>query len=125
MREIYKGQGIEVPDRILEEGVKALEEDRFVYRPPAESLQTKLAQLYVTRGDWGRYVLGAAGGLAAVVVGYYVLVERPRQVATEAARVELSETLPGEVNRLRAAIASEAKQPAIAAQNAASTGSPS
>ena len=29
LREIYKGQGIEVPDHILEEGVKALKEDRF------------------------------------------------------------------------------------------------
>jgi hypothetical protein len=29
LREVYKGQGIEVPDRVLEEGVKALKEKRF------------------------------------------------------------------------------------------------
>nr|WP_249787697.1 MULTISPECIES: DUF6384 family protein [unclassified Bradyrhizobium] len=34
LREIYLGQGIEVPDRILVEGVQALKEQRFVYTPP-------------------------------------------------------------------------------------------
>ena len=35
LREIYTGQGIVVTDEILQQGVKALREERFVYRPPA------------------------------------------------------------------------------------------
>ncbi|NOT41219.1 MAG: hypothetical protein HOP13_12070, partial [Alphaproteobacteria bacterium] len=31
LREIYKSQGIEVTDRVLDEGIKALKESRFVY----------------------------------------------------------------------------------------------
>jgi hypothetical protein len=34
---IYKAQGIDVPDHIIEEGVAALKEDRFVYEPPAQA----------------------------------------------------------------------------------------
>src|SRR4051812_44322350 len=33
LRQIYRGQGIEVPDRVLQEGVRALKESRFVYTP--------------------------------------------------------------------------------------------
>ncbi|MGB5297749.1 MAG: DUF6384 family protein, partial [Thiogranum sp.] len=31
LRKIYTAQGIEVPDHVLEEGVAALKEERFVY----------------------------------------------------------------------------------------------
>ena len=68
VKEIYESQGIEVPDRILEEGVKALEEDRFVYEPPRDTIQTRLARLYVSRDSWGRYALGAIGGVLAIAV---------------------------------------------------------
>ena len=34
LRKIYQDQGIEVPDRVLADGVKALKESRFVYTPP-------------------------------------------------------------------------------------------
>ena len=34
LREIYRGQGIEVSDRTIDEGIKALKESRFVYTPP-------------------------------------------------------------------------------------------
>jgi hypothetical protein len=54
LRKIYHAQGIEVPDHILEEGVAALKEDRFVYKPPLEGLGIKLARLYVARGRWGK-----------------------------------------------------------------------
>ena len=79
LREIYRGQGIDVPDSILEEGVRALEEDRFVYKPPAGSLKTRLARLYVTRGSWGQVVIGALAGVAALWIGWYALYEWPRQ----------------------------------------------
>ena len=100
LRKIYREQGIEVPDHILEEGVKALEEERFAYKPPEEGLQIKLARAYVSRDKWGKFVLG---GLAALAVFWgirYFAHERPRQIAVEQQRVELTETLPASVGEL-------------------------
>jgi hypothetical protein len=75
LRKIYHAQGIEVSDHILEEGVAALKEDRFVYRPPPEGLGVKLARIYVTRGRWGKWVLGGIGALLiALAVNYFVFV---------------------------------------------------
>jgi hypothetical protein len=107
LREIYHGQGIEVPDRILEEGVKALEEDRFVYKPPADTIQTRLARLYVSRGSWGRYALGALGGVLAIWIGWYALYEVPRQRAVAARQVELTQTLPDAIAKLEEQIKAE------------------
>jgi len=69
LRKIYKAQGFEVPDHVIEQGVAALREERFVYKPPAEGIKKKLALLYVTRHKWGKWVLG---GLAAVLVAWGV-----------------------------------------------------
>lgn len=69
LRKIYYAQGIEVPDHILEEGVRALKEGRFTYKPPEESIAVKLARLYVGRGRWGKWVLG---GLAVPIVAWMV-----------------------------------------------------
>jgi hypothetical protein len=52
LRKIYASQGIEVPDEILREGVAALKEQRFVYKPPPSGFWTFLARLYVTRKRW-------------------------------------------------------------------------
>ena len=109
LREIYRSQGIEVPERILEEGVNALEQDRFVYQPPANTLETKLARLYVTRLNWGRYVLGGIGCLLALLIGWYALYEAPRQRATAARQLELTQTIPKQIEQLRSQIAAEGK----------------
>src|SRR4051812_46228950 len=49
LRNIYRGQGIAVPDRILQEGVQALKEQRFVYTPPPPSLRRTVATAWVNR----------------------------------------------------------------------------
>ena len=77
LRRIYHAQGIEVPDRILDEGVAALKEDRFVYSPPTGGLAVRLARLYVSRGRWGKWVLGAIAALVAAWVVHYALVVAP------------------------------------------------
>jgi len=75
LRKIYHAQGIEVPDHILAEGVAALKEDRFVYKPPAEGLGLKLARIYISRGRWGKWVLGSIGLLiAAWTINWFVFV---------------------------------------------------
>jgi hypothetical protein len=88
--EIYASQGISVPDDMLEEGVKALEQDRFTYKSRATGLQAGLAQLYVKRGKLGRVLgvlllLGAAGW-----AGWYLGMERPRLAREAAVAAELA-----------------------------------
>ena len=132
LRKIYSGQGIEVPDRILEEGVRALEENRFTYKPPdPNTLSTRLANLYVTRGGWGRYVVGLAAGLAAFFLVNYLVFERPQQLKAEAERHELTELIPARVQKLVEDIRSEASDGLVATRaeaiaktglNAASSG---
>src|SRR5687768_7226864 len=58
LREIYTSQGIEVTDEILQRGVDALREERFVYPQPEPSLSRTLALAYVTRGRWGKWAGG-------------------------------------------------------------------
>jgi len=51
LRQIYRDQGIEVPDRVLADGVKALKDSRFVYTPPAGELETHVAHAMGEAGD--------------------------------------------------------------------------
>jgi len=115
LREIYKGQGIEVPDRILEEGVTALEEKRFVYTPPASSFEVTLARLYVTRDRWGKRTAAALLAAAIAAGGWYLVVERPRAVEAAAVERELGQDLPGRVSGLMGQIEAEAKSPQVLA----------
>src|SRR5918998_3491021 len=57
LRDIYRGQGIEVPDRILLEGVQALKEQRFLYTPPGPSFARTVARAWVDRGRFARTLL--------------------------------------------------------------------
>lgn len=118
LREIYRGQGIEVSDRILAEGVDALEQDRFVYKPRTGGFAFTLARLYVRRAAIARtlgivLLVGALGW-----AGWHFLVDVPRQQAAEQLRVELSETLPQRLAALRTEIGEVATDPAVAAEAA-------
>ena len=115
LREIYKGQGIDVPDQILADGVKALEEKRFVYTPPADSLQLRLARLYVSREQWGKTAGAAVLGATLVGGGWYVAYERPRQVEATQQREEAEIGLPRRVALLEEQIKTEAKNPTVVA----------
>ena len=70
LKEIYAGQGIDVPDRILVDGVKALEEKRFVYEPKGGGLARRIALAYVARDRWMR-PLALVLGLAALGAGVW------------------------------------------------------
>ncbi len=105
LREIYRQQGIAVPDRILKDGVKALRESRFVYTPPGPGLKRTLAEAWVKRGRYGK---GLMGLLVALGVGFGVWqvgVVQPQRAATEAARVEITQTLPARLASAHAEIA--------------------
>lgn len=72
LKEIYSAQGIEVPDRILRDGVSALAEQRFTYKPPPETFQVRLARLYVSRRRWLPPAASLAACVAALIVGWQV-----------------------------------------------------
>jgi hypothetical protein len=94
LKKIYHDQGIEVPDHVLADGVKALKESRFVYTPPPRSWKRTLLTAWVKRDTYGKRVGALALLLAAVAWGYYFLVARPARLAEEKARIELTQTLP-------------------------------
>ena len=71
LRKIYAQQGIDVPDHVIEQGVAALKQDRFTYKPPAESFATKLARIYIKRDRWGKWVAGGVGAAIVAAVGNY------------------------------------------------------
>ncbi|MEO0620802.1 MAG: DUF6384 family protein [Pseudomonadota bacterium] len=68
LRKIYEGQGLEVTERILDEGIAALRESRFVYKPPRPSWETWLAKVWVRRWRYAPW----AGGSAVLLVGWVV-----------------------------------------------------
>jgi len=105
LRAIYAGQGIQVSDAVLVQGIRALDESRFVYTPPKPGLPTSLALLWVERN---RYLKAAAALVllvAALAGAYYETRVRPlRQTASalEAAHSEAMAEAAGPAGRERA-----------------------
>jgi hypothetical protein len=107
LRQLYAAQGIDVPDRVLQEGVAALREDRFAYRPPPPGLATSLARLYVRRAR-----IGAALAVVLLVLGIVWGVQQATVVAPRQALARDLETVHARV--LEVAAADEARSQADA-----------
>jgi len=108
LRQIYRDQGIEVPDRVLADGVKALRDSRFVYTPPPASWERTFLTWWVKRETYGKRIGIAAAVLAASWVCYDLLVARPARVAQEQSRIEITETLPKQIRQAHADVVSVA-----------------
>ncbi len=108
LRNIYAEQGMEVPDHILEEGISALEEDRFKYFPMKKNFSTRLAHVYVSRKTWGRPLAALLLVASLAYGGNYFLNERPQQQALQA--------LPGTLQQTYTEIETLARAPMIAVQ---------
>lgn len=109
LREIYSHQGIEVTDEVLRAGVKALAESRFAYTPPKPSLSTTLARMYVSRKKWGPATLAIVLVLVVGLGGYFLAWQPFQAAQAEAARIELSEGLPKQMDALYQTIYEETK----------------
>lgn len=105
LKEIYGAQGIEVPERILKDGVKALAEQRFVYKPPADTFSVRLAKAYVSRQKWLPQTLTAFGVLAAIAIGFQILVFGPMNAEWQG--------MPNEISRVLAESQKLAVDPAV------------
>jgi hypothetical protein len=119
LRDIYRGQGIEVPDRILQEGVQALKEQRFAYTPPGPSFSRTVARAWVNRGRVGRALLSLLALLAFGWAAYHFGVVEParQRAAQEQAqaarnRIELAERLPAALVQGHEDVLREAQVPA-------------
>lgn len=108
LKDIYAAQGIDVPERILKEGVKALEEKRFLYEPPKPSLGVSLAKLYITRDRWLAPVSFALVAVVALFGAYQVGVVAPAKANAARAEIELTQTLPAELTRLHGEVSAVA-----------------
>ena len=104
LREIYRQQGIEVPDRVLADGVKALKESRFTYAPPPRGWKRTALELWTRRRRIGPIVGVALAGLLSTCGVHYFNVTRPAELAQEQVRVELTETLPKQIRQAHADI---------------------
>jgi hypothetical protein len=113
LRKIYSDQGIEVPDKVLLDGVKALRDSRFVYTPPPGGWRRSLLTVWARRGAYGRRTAIAAAVVGAGLVGYYVLAVRPARLAQEQARIELTETLPKGLKWAHSNVLAIAAEPAV------------
>ncbi|MBJ6988338.1 MULTISPECIES: DUF6384 family protein [unclassified Devosia] len=109
LRSLYHAQGIEVPDRILKEGVSALAESRFTYEPPAPSFKTTLARLYVSRKKWGRPVAALLVAAIVAAIGYFGIYQPFQHGQAEQARLEVAQGLPAQMEALRQTIFEETK----------------
>lgn len=109
LREIYTHQGIEVSDEVLKAGVKALDESRFVYTPPAPSLAATMARFYVGRRKWGPAVIAVLLVLVLGLGGYFLAWQPYQNAQREGARIELTEQLPARMDALYQSIYDETK----------------
>lgn len=108
LRDMYSAQGIDVPDHVLEEGIEALEQERFQYKPVPKSWRTKLAHLWVSRSRWGK-PLGFLGVVASLFYGYYFVSDvLPEQ--------RLKANLPDQISSSFSAIVGLAKNQDVIAQ---------
>ncbi len=94
LRDIYTSQGLTVTDRIIDQGIKALRESRFVYTPPGPSLGRTLAMIWIRRGRILGVIAAILIGGTALWAGYQYGIVAPAERAAVAAKVELAETLP-------------------------------
>ena len=116
LREIYRRQGIEVSDAVIDQGIKALRESRFVYAPPVPSVGRSLALLWVRRvliGRWTSAILIVAGALWGF--DRYGI-QLPREQALQEQEHDLSERLPRELAEAVGAARVETHDPAVLAR---------
>jgi hypothetical protein len=92
LRAIYAGQGIEVSDAIITQGVRDLRADRFTYTPPRPSIARLLARLYVSRDKWDMPVGFGAVAALALFAAYLVFVRGPQIAAVEALPLRIEQT---------------------------------
>jgi Family of unknown function (DUF6384) len=113
LKEIYREQGIDVPDQVLAEGVKALKESRFTYTPPPAGWKRSLLTAWATRRRWGKVAAVALTALLGSCGVHYWNVTRPANLVEAQARIEVTQTLPNAIRQAHGDILKAATDPAV------------
>jgi hypothetical protein len=120
LKDMYKAQGMEVSDAVIDEAVQRKDAERFVFKPMGPGFGRFLWTSYVRRNKYALRLSVAAGVIVLGVVGYntaqYQLVEKPAIEAARRLELEIAEVLP---NRLKA-VSEEAMASATRLQDAIS-----
>ena len=116
LRHIYFGQGIIVPESILQEGVRALKQSRFQYTPPQAGWRTTLAHWWVGRHQIGKTAIAIISVITLAWLIYQFGIARPEQRRAEQQRIESTERLPRALEQANAEAASEARVQAARAR---------
>lgn len=119
LRDLYQAQGIEVSDRILQEGIDALEQERFEYIAVQPSWRTKLAHIWVSRGRWGK-PLGFFALLCTVFLAIYLVTDVFPERQMRAGLPKKIETSLSQIKSLsnKTSVFDSAQQQAASAQRA-------
>lgn len=116
LRQLYQSQGIAVSDAAIEQGIKALKEQRFAYAPPGPSLGRSLAMIWVRRLSHARWIGAIAiAALALSGINYYGFV-LPRERAQQEMQADLGERLPKLLLQVAGAARVETRDPAVLSQ---------
>jgi hypothetical protein len=118
LREIYAAQGIEVPERILEEGVRGIAEARFRYAPTPPSWQRSVATAWVNRRRWGLPLAGGLGAAIAVALVWQFAIRQPELRRVAAEQTELVRGIPEGAAAIVARINAMPAEPAAREQAA-------
>jgi hypothetical protein len=105
LREIYRSQGIEVTETILDEGVAALKEERFQYKPAGPGLGRSLALLWIDRGRYGKWLLVGLTCFTLFHAVRWLAFELPaerKQEALRQERVDLPKFMTNELTQIKA-----------------------
>ncbi len=91
LKRIYAQQGLDVPDHVIEQGVAALREDRFTYKPSEDGLGRRLALIYIERDRWLKWVSGGFAALiAAAAINWFAFVAPDRALPEKIASLHAS-----------------------------------
>jgi hypothetical protein len=119
LQQVYAAQGIAVDERTLREGVTALREDRFAYRPPPDTPAVRWARVYAQRRLWARRAVLVAVALLVAWGAFWATTVAPRERLL--ASIEGSEATIAAIVREEGARA-EASERALRARSAAQAG---
>lgn len=97
LRELYESQGLAVTDAILDQGIRALKESRFTYQPPKPSWSLRIAKIWVRRTVVGTWSAAALAALGLSWGTYYFGFVSPQRAQAERTQIELSTTIPREL----------------------------
>lgn len=110
LKKLYESQGLTVSDQILDEGIRALKEDRFTYKPPSTGFSRTFANIWINRKIYAGIVLSILA-FGFLLAGYNSYKHQQQLAAAQALQIELQNTLPEQLTTHIELVRKETKDP--------------